>query len=71
MPEEFQKGDVVQLKSGGPTMTVQNIGDFTGSSGIEDGVLCVWFDGKKKYSEVFDRSVLRKYTQPRARFSAI
>jgi uncharacterized protein YodC (DUF2158 family) len=70
MSEEFQKGDVVQLKSGGPTMTVQDIGDFT-SSGIEDGVLCVWFDGKKKYSEVFDRSVLRQDTRPQARFSAI
>jgi uncharacterized protein YodC (DUF2158 family) len=67
MSEEFQKGDVVQLKSGGPTMTIQDIGDFT-SSGIQDGALCVWFDGKKKYSEVFDRSVLRKYTQPQAQF---
>jgi len=62
MSEEFQKGDVVQLKSGGPTMTVQDIGDFS-SSGIQDGILCVWFDGRKKYSDVFDRSVLRKYAQ--------
>ena len=71
MAEDFQKGDVVQLKSGGPSMTVQDIGDFTGSSGIQDGVLCVWFEGKKRESEVFDRAVLNKSEKPKFQFSAL
>jgi len=42
---EIKKGDRVVLKSGGPLMTVQGVGDYSMSSGIEDGALCVWFDG--------------------------
>ncbi len=39
---EFEKGDVVHLKSGGPTMTVENVGEraMTG----EETVWCVWFE---------------------------
>jgi uncharacterized protein YodC (DUF2158 family) len=59
---KFQKGDIVKLKSGGPIMTVQNIGNYTT---IEDGVLCVWFSEKKELKEeVFDASVLQKVEQP-------
>jgi uncharacterized protein YodC (DUF2158 family) len=71
MSEEIQKGDVVQLKGGGPAMAVQDIGDFTGSSGIQDGVLCVWIEGKKKHSEVFDRATLRKYERPKVMIKAL
>jgi hypothetical protein len=28
MEHEFKVGDVVQLKSGGPTMTIETIGNF-------------------------------------------
>ena len=53
---EFKKGDVVRLKSGGPRMTVQSVGNFTL---IEDGVKCVWFSDKKELKEeVFDAAVL-------------
>lgn len=40
----FSIGDVVQLKSGGPLMTVESTGPDT--SGRER-VLCVWFDSKE------------------------
>lgn len=36
---DFKPGDVVQLKSGGETMTVEEVGD--------DYVSCVWFNAKK------------------------
>lgn len=43
--ENFQSGNQVRLKSGGPVMTVQHVGDF-GPIGPNPGVLCVWFDSK-------------------------
>jgi uncharacterized protein YodC (DUF2158 family) len=55
LTSEFKKGDVVRLKSGGPRMTVQDLGSFTG---IEDGVVCVWFENNKQQSAVFDRAGL-------------
>lgn len=44
------KGDVVKLKKGGLTMTVQRISN----SGIE----CVWFDDKKLNVQVFNELAL-------------
>lgn len=61
---DLQKGDVVRLKSGGPLMTIQGLGQYTG---MEDGVYCVWFDGTKQHSEVFDRAVLVKVEDPHLR----
>ncbi len=45
---EFQPGDEVQLKSGGPVMTVERIGKDPRTQ--EDVVFCVWFhtEGKKQ-----------------------
>ena len=45
-------GDQVQLKSGGPTMTVEAIltTDFSGDA---DRFRCVWFAGKKLESGGF------------------
>lgn len=40
MSNEYQKGDLVRLKSGGPLMTVESI--------EEDQVYCVWFDEEDK-----------------------
>jgi uncharacterized protein YodC (DUF2158 family) len=54
----FSKGDVVILKSGGPKMSVVDIGDY-GPMGPEDGVKCVWFDKTKKFEDVFDAVTLR------------
>ena len=38
----FEPGDTVQLKSGGPLMTVEQVGK-AGMTG-EDTVWCVWFE---------------------------
>lgn len=49
----FQVGDVVQLKSGGPDMTIENFTD--GGS-----ALCVWFDGTERKSGTFNPRALMK-----------
>ena len=46
MSSEFQKGEVVRLKSGGPNMTVENVGQ-RGMTG-DPTVWCVWFDLERK-----------------------
>jgi uncharacterized protein YodC (DUF2158 family) len=44
MPISFQPGNVVQLKSGGPVMTV--VGEYL-VMGVSTGqVYCEWFDNK-------------------------
>ncbi|QZH75510.1 MAG: DUF2158 domain-containing protein [Erythrobacter sp.] len=50
---EITKGQVVQLKSGGPTMTVEWV------EGEE--AYCVWFDGKKTAGQKFKCSSLQSY----------
>jgi uncharacterized protein YodC (DUF2158 family) len=44
--QRFQSGDVVQLKSGGPAMTV-------GGRVAEDSIRCHWFDGATAKTEIF------------------
>lgn len=57
----LQAGDVVVLKSGGPKMTIVEIGDF-GPLGPNPGVKCEWFDEKKNHQEkVFAPTSLDKY----------
>ena len=46
MSDEFKSGDVVQLKSGGPKMTVDWVGEGTMGSGYV--AYCEWFDEKNK-----------------------
>ena len=54
MDDQLKVGDVVRLKSGGPDMTIENIGKYV----HKDGAMCVWFDGKKRFHEVFDLATL-------------
>ena len=60
---EFAPGDVVQLKSGGPPMTIERIakGERTG----EDAVYCTWFEkiGNRQQvqRENFNPVLLEKY----------
>jgi uncharacterized protein YodC (DUF2158 family) len=49
MPQEFKVGDTVQLKSGGPNMTVTKLPDPEGFGELGDGeVNCMWFAGAKR-----------------------
>ena len=42
---EFKEGAVVRLKSGGPNMTIDTIGNLVAT--------CVWFDGGERKEGVF------------------
>jgi len=57
MDQEFKAGDVVRLKSGGPAMTIEGIGKY-GPGASKDNAKCVWFDGKKRYEQVFELDTL-------------
>jgi uncharacterized protein YodC (DUF2158 family) len=57
MSEQLKKGDTVKLKSGGPVMTIKDIGDYA-NSGHDDAALCVWFVGLNKVEDVFDLATL-------------
>ena len=51
--EDFEIGDVVQLRSGGPKMTVHGL--------VSDGdVICQWFEGNEVHEESFPKEALRK-----------
>ena len=50
MAEQFKTGDVVILKSGGPSMTVEQVS--------EDSVLCAWFDKYEKKNGSFPPDAL-------------
>lgn len=55
----FSKGQTVRLKSGGPTMTIEDVGSI---EGIEQAALCVWFDDKKELKRAnFDQALLKYY----------
>lgn len=62
---KISKGMIVELISGGPTMAVSDIGDYSGmGTGPKDGAKCVWFDEKKvRHVEVFDTAVLKEYVE--------
>ena len=71
---DFKIGDVVQLKSGGPQMTVQRIigaddsnfmiktaDEFLKTQGFKGGdLICQWFNGNKLESGTFKSNSLDK-----------
>jgi uncharacterized protein YodC (DUF2158 family) len=63
---EFEAGDIVQLKSGGPVMTVEQTGEHWSITGT--GVWCVWFErvGNKQVAsrETFAATALEKAERP-------
>ena len=56
----FAKGDVVQVKSGGPVMTVE---DFSQTAAGEPTAWCVWFDENDQKRDSFRIDVLVKYEE--------
>lgn len=61
---DITKGMVVQLASGGPKMTVTDLGDYSPLH-ARDGAKCVWFDDKKVQQQaVFDVAVLKEFKAP-------
>ena len=58
MPD-LKVGDVVQLKSGGPKMTI------TSTKANQAGVLCTWFDKSEVKSSRFPVEVLQQFKRTR------
>jgi uncharacterized protein YodC (DUF2158 family) len=56
MADAIKSGDVVQLKSGGPKMTVENVYLFRG----EMRARCAWFIDDKNHSDTFPVGSLKK-----------
>lgn len=50
---KFSAGDVVQLKSGGPSMTIDSHDDAT------DEYVCSWFDKSERMQARFQEPVLK------------
>lgn len=55
----FEIGDVVELKSGSPLMTVTLIGDVNDDFD-KNSIYCVWFTGTSRESAHFDYRTLKK-----------
>jgi uncharacterized protein YodC (DUF2158 family) len=68
---EFKPGDLVRVKSGGPVMTVEQVGKTAMLE--EDAVWCVWFEkvGSKQVArkDTFAPVVLDKAEKAQAAFS--
>jgi uncharacterized protein YodC (DUF2158 family) len=54
----FQAGDLVVLKSGGPTMTVDAVNTSIFDDDEITGIICVWFVGEKLERVRFDLRAL-------------
>lgn len=54
MPKPIQIGEVVQLKTGGPEMSVQKLNDSVQGPGQAPSgtALCSWFDSEGKLHQV-------------------
>jgi uncharacterized protein YodC (DUF2158 family) len=54
----FKSGDLVVLKSGGPTMTVDTVNTDIFDDDKITGILCVWFVGEKLERVRFDHRAI-------------
>ena len=59
MADKYSKGDVVELKSGGPAMTI--VSEAEGNSMI---YTCVWFKGASREQGRFPEDSLQAYVAP-------
>lgn len=58
MSETYKGGDLVQLKSGGPPMTIQEWSES------QKKWLCVWFKGASQDRGYFTEASLQPYIAP-------
>jgi uncharacterized protein YodC (DUF2158 family) len=66
--EQFQAGDAVRLKSGGPCMTITALGVYSGwTMRVADTVACRWFEGDKQQETVLDVALLERVASRGAR----
>jgi uncharacterized protein YodC (DUF2158 family) len=56
---DFEAGDIVMLKSGGPSMTIEKIGPISFNSKTT-GAHCSWFENNQLKHEVFSFGSLEK-----------
>ena len=63
MAAKFSLGDIVQLKSGGPAMTIAKI-DTEIISGEFKGYYCEWFKGASKERAHFEEETLKAHVTP-------
>ena len=54
---ELKVGDVVELRSGGPKMTMETLEDF--GAGYQQAS-CVWFEKTKRNNAIFELPTLKK-----------
>jgi uncharacterized protein YodC (DUF2158 family) len=54
---EFKIGNLVQLKSGGPTMTITSKDNYDARG--EEEVACTWYVGGERNKESFDPETLK------------
>ncbi|MBR2572866.1 MAG: DUF2158 domain-containing protein [Loktanella sp.] len=62
MAATFKPGDIVQLKSGGPAMTIASLS--TNMNGGFSGYQCEWFKGASKERAHFTEETLKPYVAP-------
>lgn len=60
MAAKFKPGDIVQLKSGGPSMTVAEESKYDRGEYI-----CIWFKGASKEKGSFVADILKPYEAPK------
>lgn len=61
--KQFKPGDIVQLKSGGPKMTVEEEDGFHQMIDGPKTYFCTWFAGAKHNKERFPEMTLQEYTE--------
>ncbi|KNA28259.1 hypothetical protein ACO03_04550 [Pantoea ananatis] len=54
MASQWNKGDTVRLKSGGPVMTVVDFSNF------QNGYVCEWFEKDRLQRKVFSAEALTR-----------
>jgi len=66
MPQ-FKSGDLVVLKSGGPTMTIDTVNTDIFDDNKITGILCVWFVGEKLERVRFDYRAIEHARRARSK----